>query len=122
MFDHQHYVPVMRMKPAELRALQALESTLRLVTTPLLECPPRVLRGCDTPLKLERRAARFVQHLAGWAGQSLFLDFSMWSSHMVLPTLDGVVKQMASAGIRPVLVVSLKSGKESAQSRSPCPG
>jgi hypothetical protein len=45
MFDHQHYVPVMRMKPAELRALQALEGTLRLVTTPLLECPPRVLRG-----------------------------------------------------------------------------
>lgn len=24
MFDHQHYVPVMRMKPAELRTLRDL--------------------------------------------------------------------------------------------------
>jgi hypothetical protein len=118
MFDHQHYVPVMRMKPAELRALHALEPTLRLVTTPLLECPPRVLRGCDTPLKLERRAARFVQYLAGWAGQRVFLDFSMLSSHMLLPTLDGIAKQMTSADIRPVLVVSLKSGKDSAPTRA----
>jgi hypothetical protein len=29
MFDHQHYVPVMRMKPAELRALRDLEPTLQ---------------------------------------------------------------------------------------------
>lgn len=77
-----------------------------------------MLRGCDTPLKLERGAARFVRYLAGWAGQPLFLDFSMLSSHTVLPTLDGVAKQLTSAGIRPVLVVGLKSGGESAYTRA----
>ena len=118
MFDHQHYVPVMRMKPAELRALRALDPTLRLVTTPLLECPPRVLRGCDTTFMLERRAVRFVQHLAGWSGQRLFLDFSMLSSHMVGPALDSITKHLVSAGVRPVLVVSLKWGTESSHSRA----
>lgn len=48
MFGHQHYVPVLRIKPAELRTLRDLDESLRLVTTPILECPPRVLRGCDT--------------------------------------------------------------------------
>lgn len=113
MFDHQHYVPVMRMKPAELRALQALESTLRLVTTPLLECPPRVLRGCDSSSKLERRAERFASYLAGWARQPLFLDFGMLPPHMVAPALDAVVKEMTSGRIQPALVLTLKSGKES---------
>jgi hypothetical protein len=69
MFDHQHYVPVMRMKPAELRALRNLEPTLRSVTTPILECPPRLLRACDTPSKLERRADWFIEHLAEWRGR-----------------------------------------------------
>ncbi len=53
MFDHQHCVPVMRMKPAELRALRNLEPALRSVTTPILEGPPRVLPACGTPAKLE---------------------------------------------------------------------
>lgn len=113
MFDHQHYVPVMRMKPAELTALRALDSTLRLVTTPLLECPPRVLRRCETPSKLECRAGRFASQLSGWAGQPLFLDFGMLPAHLVTPALDTVVKQMTLAGIRPSLVLTLKAGRES---------
>ena len=118
MFDHQHYVPLMRMKPAELRALQALEPTLRLVTTPLLECPPRVLRGCETAFKLESRAAHFASQLACWARLPLFLDFSMLPSHMVAPALDAVVKQMTLVEIQPALVVTLKSGKESEHTRA----
>jgi hypothetical protein len=118
MFDHRHYVPVMRMKPAELRALRALDATLRLVTTPLLECPPRVLRGCDSDFKLERRAFRFAQHLAGWADQRLFLDFSMLSSNLVGPVLDNVTKHLVSVGVRPVPVVSLKCGAESSHTRA----
>lgn len=118
MFDHQHYVPVMRMKPAELRALKALEATLRLVTTPLLECPPRVLRGCDARIKIERRAARLVEYLVGWTRQRLFLDFSMLSPQMGSPALTAVAREMTMAGIRPVLVVSLKSGEQSPYTRA----
>jgi hypothetical protein len=118
MFDHQHYVPVMRMKPAELRALQAFDSTLRLVTTPLLECPPRVLRGCDSVPKLERRAVHFAGHLAAWAGQRIFLDLGMLPSDIVSPALHALVKQLTSTGVRPILVVTLKSSKEFAHTRA----
>lgn len=118
MFDHQHYVPVMRMRPAELRALRELDPTLRSVTTPILECPPRVLRTCDTPAKLENRVDWFVEHLGGWRGRSLFLDFSMLPSSLVSAALEAVAARMAFGGIRPVLVVSLKTGIGSAYARS----
>lgn len=55
MFGHQHDVPVLRMKPAELRTLRDLEPTLCLLTTPILECPPRVLRACDSQLCRRRQ-------------------------------------------------------------------
>jgi len=118
MFAYQHYVPVMRMKPAELRALRDLEPTLRAVITPILECPPRVLRGCDSPVKLEKRAERFVEHLVGWSGRSLFVDFSMLPATRVGPSLETVIAKMASAGIRPVIVLSMKTPFESAYARS----
>src|SRR5262249_46044484 len=113
MFNHQHYVPVMRLKPAELRSLRDLDPTLRLVTTPILECPPRVLRGCNTYLKLENRAERLVEHLIGWAGRSIFVDFSTLPVVSVASALNAVASKMASHHIQPVFVVSLKSGPAS---------
>src|SRR5438270_3422632 len=107
MFEHEHYVPVMRTKPAELRALKGIDPALRSRITPLLECPRRVLRGCDTVQKLEHRLAHIVGHVTGWAGRSLFLDFTMLLS--TLP-LELMAARTAQAGIRPVLVTSLKTG------------
>jgi hypothetical protein len=118
MFGHQHYVPVMRMKPAELnlRALRGLDPALRSGITPLLECPPRMLRRCDSLASLEERIDYFVEHLAGWAGRSVFIDFSMLSS-----TMSGALKAMADraarTAIRPVFVVSLKDGRHSVYRR-----
>lgn len=55
MFGPKHYVPVLRAKPAELRALRELAPALRQWTTPLLECPVRVVKGCESPRTLEAR-------------------------------------------------------------------
>ena len=118
MFSHQHYVPLMRMKPAELRALRDLDPALRSCTTPILECPPRVLRECDTPAKLEKKAEWFVEHLVGWAGQSVFIDFSILPSSLAPDALEVISAKMALAGIRPVVVVSLKMRSESTYARA----
>jgi hypothetical protein len=80
MFEHQHYVPVLRIKPAELRALRASDPVLRSRVTPILECPPGVLRGCDTLVKLERRFDRIVSHISGWSGPRCS-STSAWSAH-----------------------------------------
>jgi hypothetical protein len=117
MFGHRHYVPVLRMKPAELRALRSLDPALRSWITPLLECPPRVLRGCDTLAALERRFDRLVDHIAQWAGRPIFIDFDMLRS-----TMPHAVEVMAAyavrGGLRPIPVVSLKTGMQSTYAQS----
>lgn len=118
MFDHQHYVPLLRMKPAELRTLRDLDPVLRTCTTPILECPPRVLRECDTPAKLEKKAEQCIEHLVGWAGQSVFIDFSMLPSSLASGALEVISAKMALAGIRPVVVVSLKTRIKSTYTRA----
>lgn len=109
MFGHQHYVPVMRIKPAERRALRTLDAALRSRTSPLLECPPRVLHGCDTRAKLERRLDHVVEDIAGWNRRSVFIDFSTLQS-AAPDALEVMVSRAAVAGIRAVPVVSLKTG------------
>jgi len=117
MFGHRHYFPLLRAKPAELRALRALNPVLRSLTTPILECPPRVLRGCNTTSKLEQRLEHIAGHLYGWSGRSVFIDFRMVrSTHP--DALEVMAARTARLGIRPVLVISLKGGVESAYARS----
>ena len=40
MFDYKHYVPVLRWKQAEWKALEAIEKKYKKYLTPLLEFPP----------------------------------------------------------------------------------
>jgi hypothetical protein len=75
-----------------------------------------MLRGCDTLAKLEQRVDYFVQHLTGWAGR-LFIDFNMLPSTMS-NALEVMAARTSRAGIRPVLVVSLKGGSQSPYARS----
>ena len=116
MFGHQHYVPVMRIKAAERKALRTLDAALRSRTSPLLECPPRVLHGCDTRAKLERRLDHVVDDIAGWSRRSVFIDFSMLQS-AAADALDVMARRAAAAGIRAVPVVSLKIGVGTAYAR-----
>ena len=115
MFGHRHYVPVLRMKPAELRALRSVDPVLRSRITPLLECPARVLRRCDTPKALDARFDHIVRHIAQWAGRAIFIDFDTLPC-TVPQALEVMVVRATLAGIRPVLVMSLKMASQYARS------
>lgn len=117
MFSHLQYVPVMRVKGAELGALRTLEPKLRSLITPLLEFPPRLARDCRAEGQLEATVERISLSLTGWSGRSVFID-----NDTLGRTDPAVTAAMAAAiarvGIRPVMVVSLKTGPESAYTRS----
>lgn len=99
----------MRIKAAERKALRSLDSALRSRTSPLLECPPRVLSGCDTRDELERRLDHVVDDIAGWNRRSVFIDFSALQS-AAAAALDVMVRRAVAAGIRAIPVVSLRTG------------
>lgn len=117
MFGHKHYMPVLRLKRAELRALRKFAPALRPWTTPLLECPPAVLRNCQTQEAVEKKLATSAKFLSVWTGRAMFIDFSMLrgtNSHPVIVMADHLERN----GIRPVPVVSLKDGPESVYGRA----
>ncbi len=84
MFDHKHYVPILKGKMGELSALKVLGETNKASLTPLIEIPP-------IPLKILKDKTRvrktLDEHLDGfvldifrsWANQDrpLFLD-TVW--------------------------------------------
>ena len=78
MFDHRHYVPILKAKQGELNALADLDRPMRASLTPLLEIPP-VTWDWDNDLP----ARSLVEHLEtypeklarAWPGdEPLFLD------------------------------------------------
>jgi hypothetical protein len=73
MFGPKHYVPLMRAKDAELRALRDLEPTLRPWVTPMLECPSSALRKCDSTKELQAKLDGISSYLSGWSDRTVFL-------------------------------------------------
>ncbi|HXT69643.1 MAG TPA: hypothetical protein VN700_07805 [Vicinamibacterales bacterium] len=117
MFGHKHYVSVMRAKPAELRALRDLAPALRPWTTPLLECPLRVVSDCQSRRDFEAKFDAIVRHLSGWSRRTVFLDFSMVREEKP-HSIEVIADRAALLGIRPVPVVSVKVPQPAEYDRS----
>lgn len=79
MFDHRHYVPVLKAKAGELRALRELDSSVKARFTPLLEVPPVAWDHVnDQPSKtLDEHLRTVVESICtAWQGDApAFLDF-----------------------------------------------
>src|SRR5271165_2093294 len=83
MFDHKHYVPILKGRDGEYGALKMLAPNVRHALTPLLEIPP-----IPWDYEEERPARTIDRHLkkvgqkieAAWGrGRNLFIDL-LWIS------------------------------------------
>lgn len=90
MFDHKHYVPILRWKRAEWASLRSLATDVRDHVTPLVEPTPRSFeaRNNNTPpvpsAVLAKNAMDLQQH---WGSAPFFLD--MWHLDRALRTESG---------------------------------
>ena len=77
MFNHRHYVPILKWKMGEYQALQRLASTVKDRVTPLLEIPPvgfdfENLKDKKTP---DEHLSDFVRRLKSkWQDRPCFVD------------------------------------------------
>jgi hypothetical protein len=83
----------------------------------LLECPLRVVSGCQSPSKLEAKLDAIITHLSEWSGRTVFLDFDMLRS-AAPHSIEVMAQRAGRIGIQPVPVVSLKIPENSAYDRS----
>jgi len=80
VFDHLHYVPVLRWKKAERDALAALDGRARQVTTPLIELPMGELLGVWR--KRRRTPGQYLSEMAAdvltcWGKAATFVDLRL---------------------------------------------
>lgn len=75
MFNHTHYVPVLRWKQAEWLALRDLHSTVKSRITPLIEFIPGKL-NTSNPEALEKNISKTCKDFAAcWGPSPAFIDF-----------------------------------------------
>ncbi len=80
MFDHRHYVPILRWKQAERLALRNLDAETRAGMTPLLEITPRALAAEETAdsALVDKRCSKIATEILGdWGDRRLFLDLGL---------------------------------------------
>jgi len=114
MFDHKHYVPILRWKRAEWVALRDLAGDIRSHITPLIELTPRSFearnnRPAPDPADvLARDAIGLQQH---WGTASFFVD--MWHLNPglrvgnVIHPLEFLAEQARSRGLALTAVTGL---------------
>lgn len=124
MFGHIHYVPLLRSKFGELRALNALPPEIRRFMTPIIEFLPTTFAGCSSREDVEKVLEKLTKQFTSWRGQRVFLDFSplRWDHHRLLETgthpINEVCEGLRRQGVWPVPLLTLKMAHESTLGRS----
>jgi hypothetical protein len=113
MFDANHYVPVLRWKRGEQRALRNVYDYDRRRITPLIELPARNTMPEKKALSgLPGLLAGFTEQiLANWGTDPLFFDPASWSGELRetnnAELLGRVFQQAAELGLRVIPVTGL---------------
>ncbi len=119
MFDDRHYVPILKSKAGELKALETIPVADAAVVTPLLEItpiPPKWIDGEDDPVPsktIDEHVAALVKKIAkSWTtGTPVFIDGFYVEEDDVLVTSEepiyGILEGLHSEELSPIPVVGL---------------
>ena len=118
MFDHRHYVPVLRWKRSEWKALEFLDKPDRDRLTPILEYAPKDFLGWASKSadfvedKLLDRAEKVSNC---WGPDPVFLDLGLLDSPMrargdTHPVVT-VAKHLAAEDVKAIPVIGIARGE-----------
>lgn len=116
MFDHRHYVPVLRWKRGEQYALRHLSDDVHEVTWPLIEVSPRRLASWRNKAKtlngLSQKLAETITDSRG--RRRVLLDYTLlhneWSDTDRAALLDHTYAEGQRLGLRIIPVVTERDG------------
>lgn len=103
MFDHSHYVPVLRWKQAEQHALRDLFPWVKSKLTPLIEAPEWGPKSSGPLLKYPASLLKM------WGTAPFFFDFGPFSSGISADTLEEFFAESMSRGLSMIPTVGLAS-------------
>lgn len=124
MFDHAHYVPILRWKAGERGALKGLYPADKAGMTPLIEwsrpgeVSPQEDRAVPTPTPNDL-LLDFMKH---WGPRPFFCDFRWFVDGELGGDLRGLhhyARELVSGGLRPIPVTSLDDAADFRRALSP---
>jgi len=124
MFDHLHYVPLLRSRPAELRALRDLSKDSRRSITPIIEVIPRTFSNCSSHSDVQDALTQMATHFSAWKGDRIMLDFNPldWDyhdlRHLSRHPAEGLCDRFSQMGLTPVPLLTLKMAPRSIYGRT----
>ena len=114
MFDHTHYVPVLRWRMAEWCALRDLDLDVKKRMTPLIELLPKdfeVKEGSRKRASISEILDNKIQELLEyWGEKPFFLDFQYIENKKAngnVPIQEAFAIKSASTGLLPIPVLGL---------------
>lgn len=115
MFDHNHYVPVLKWRMGEYQALMRLGESVKNWVTPLLEIPTEGWNfETEAPLRsLDEHLTRFGEKLfSKWGGRPCFVDSPYLDGASVLSDghhhIEHIFLQTEQAGCSAIPVIGLQ--------------
>lgn len=118
MFDHNHYVPVLRWKRGESKALRDVGAEDRSLITPLIELAPKDFIDWRSkgPEFVFGELTKRVRHLPEvWAGRAAFIDAGLLDPAMRASgnehPLEVAVDVAERHGSIPIPVLGLRRGE-----------
>jgi hypothetical protein len=119
MFDHKHYVPILKTKKGEIWSLRKLRSPWRAQMTPLLEMhkPPKPTKGTGQPPKpLEEHIQDVCEAIKqAWGTSNLFFLDTEWINS-IRGTSAAVTMSLnacRASGLKPIPVVRINHDNHS---------
>jgi hypothetical protein len=118
MFDHKHYVPVLRWKMAEWNALRDLDSDIKTKLTPLIELVPK-----DFEVKENSRKRKSISQIIdnkvqeimdNWGTAPFFIDFQHIENLKVnekTSIQESFSSKAIAENLHPIPIVSLRKNK-----------
>lgn len=124
MFDHTHYVPILRWKMGEKRAVKSLLQAEKARITPLLEWsrPGEVAPEEDREVPTPTPRALAKDILKHWGSRPFFYDpYWFWAGNLDGDTtkLARYAAELANGGPRPIPVLRLNDGSAYRSALSP---
>ena len=114
MFDHRHYIPVLRWKAAEKDAIKYLTEEQKSIITPLLELVPPQPRKNKTIEELTKELIANTARDIGvyWGNQAVFLDIALIDEPHRTLGLNEIITEGVNLGLKIIPVVGLNSSDQ----------
>src|SRR3989344_6770274 len=116
MFNHNHYVPILRWKRGERISVRKLTQIQKDSITPLIEfVPPRPpSKNAKNPKPVDQLYKELIAHipkqiLKDWGKDPIFVDFQHLDDSYQLSALQEVIESSRNLGLYLIPVIYLKS-------------